>query len=65
MMGVLKEERDDVEMVANLSSLYIFILSWFSFNFNSITQKSTYRVLYLEKKSENRTGTSKCPHFLI
>ena len=65
MMGVLKEERDDVEMVANLSSLYIFILSWFSFNFNSITQKSTYRVLYLEKKSENRTGTSKCPHFPI
>lgn len=41
MLAVLKEERDDVEMVENLSSLHIFI-PCFSFNFNSITQKSTY-----------------------
>nr|POF01918.1 golgin candidate 6 [Quercus suber] len=41
MLAVLKEERDDVEMVENLSSPYIFI-PCFSFNFNSITQKSTY-----------------------
>ncbi|XP_065631001.1 golgin candidate 6-like [Quercus suber] len=36
MLAALKEERDAVEMVENLSSPYIFI-PCFSFNFNSIT----------------------------
>ena len=48
MLAVLKEERDDVEMVENLSSPYIFI-PCFSFNFNSITQK----VHIKRKKIEN------------
>ena len=48
MLAVLKEERDDVEMVENLTSPYIFI-PCFSFNFNSITQK----VHIKRKKIEN------------